>query len=189
MRFHHESPVKARILVSRCLLGVACRFDGQSKPSPHLPLLPANWTQLDVCPEADLGMGTPRPPIGLWLEQSHLRLVECNGTRDWTGEMASWCQFLARIVLGDGVCGAVLKARSPSCGRGDVAIFGERAHMRWPDPPEAALHHHGDGMLVQALRHLDPRFPILKDEELGDEALRLAFVQAVEARISLSARG
>lgn len=182
-----EFPFQPSVLASRCLTGVACRYDGHSRLQQDLALLPTSWILLDLCPEADLGMGTPRPPIGLLLDQAGLHLRECNGTRDWTAEMTSWCTFLAEVLVADGVAGAVLKARSPSCGTGDVAVYGEAQRMAWPGPPEAALHHLGDGFLVQALRRRDPSFPILRDEDLSRADKRMAFVQAVEKRCRLSA--
>jgi uncharacterized protein YbbK (DUF523 family) len=180
-------PSQASILASRCLLGTACRFDGQSKPQAALGLLPSSWTLLDLCPEADLGMDTPRPPIGLLVRDGRLHLMECNSPREWTTEMESWCAFLAHVLVADGVAGAVLKARSPSCGKGDVAVYGEHRLMAWPGPAEAALNHVGDGFLVRALKRRDASFPILRDEDLLHEGKRLAFVQAVERRCGLSA--
>jgi uncharacterized protein YbbK (DUF523 family) len=174
------------VLISRCLLGTPCRYDGACRPAAALALLPAHWTRLDLCPEEDLGMGVPRSPIGLVLAAEGPRLKECRGPRDWTREMADWCRLLARILLGDGAAGAVLKARSPSCGRGDVELFADEAALAAGHAP---LGRGADGFLVRALQAADPAFPLINDEELADEARRLAFAAAVEARHASRAAG
>ena len=170
------------MLVSRCLTGAACRYDGASRPAHALSLLPDDWTLLDLCPEADLGMGTPRPPIGLLAAKGRLLLKERNGARDWTWEMGSWCGLMARVLVRDGAAGAVLKAHSPSCGHGDVEVFASSATMAWPSAPEAALRQDADGLWTRALLDLDPLFPLISEESLEDECRRLAFISAVESR-------
>ncbi|MDP2360571.1 MAG: DUF523 domain-containing protein [bacterium] len=171
-----------KVLVSRCLTGERCRHDGAARPAAALELLPRHWLLLDLCPESDLGMGVPRPPIGLLTEGGRLRLVERNGGRDWTEEMESWCALLARVLVADGVAGAVLKARSPSCGLGDADLFSSRALMAWPGPPEAALRRDADGLLTLALRAHDGGLPLIGDESLAGEAARARFIEAVERR-------
>jgi len=170
------------VLVSRCLTGTPCRFDGQGRPAAALRLLPRHWICLDLCPEVDLGMGVPRPPVGLLAAAERVRLVERNGDREWTGEMESWCAFMARILLRDGVAGAVLKARSPSCGVADAEVFADRARTAWPGPPDAVLRRDADGLWTAALRALDASFPIVSDEELADPVRAADFVRRVEER-------
>ena len=66
------------ILISRCLLGVPCRYDGKSVPVPGLEeaLTRAGHTLIPVCPEVDGGLPTPRPPAEL---QSDGRVVNREG--------------------------------------------------------------------------------------------------------------
>ena len=66
------------ILISRCLLGVPCRYDGKSVPVPGLEeaLTRAGHTLIPVCPEVDGGLPTPRPPAEL---QSDGRVVNRDG--------------------------------------------------------------------------------------------------------------
>ena len=53
-----------RLLISRCLLGDACRYDGKSKPLPAetLQALRARYDLIPVCPEVLGGLPTPRTP-------------------------------------------------------------------------------------------------------------------------------
>ena len=50
------------ILVSACLLGCACRYDGQSKPNPLAQELAKRGLAVPVCPEQLGGLPTPRNP-------------------------------------------------------------------------------------------------------------------------------
>ena len=49
------------ILVSACLLGCACRYDGASKPHPGVMALAKEHPLIPVCPEQLGGLPTPRP--------------------------------------------------------------------------------------------------------------------------------
>ena len=51
-----------RVLVSDCLRGIACRFDGGSKPSRSVRRLCEKVEVVGVCPEVAAGLGVPRPP-------------------------------------------------------------------------------------------------------------------------------
>ena len=53
---------KPYLLVSRCLLGEACRYDGKSVSCPAVVQLEKYATLIAVCPESDGGMPTPRIP-------------------------------------------------------------------------------------------------------------------------------
>ena len=52
------------LLISACLLGEACRYDGKSKPLPAnvLTALRREYRLIPICPERDGGLPTPRPP-------------------------------------------------------------------------------------------------------------------------------
>jgi len=174
----HRAPM---LVVSRCLLGSACRWDGASRPCPALAGLPAGWTLLDVCPEEDVGMGTPRPPIAV-VDYLGLRLHETASRRDWTVTMERWCRYLARILVADGVAGAVLKARSPSCGRGDVEVFRGPGASAASLEPGHGWRRNGDGFWARALREADPGLPLINDEELAEPDVRAAFLECARMR-------
>lgn len=69
------------ILVSACLLGCACRYDGQSKPNPLAQELARRGLVVPVCPEQLGGLPTPRKPS----ERRGDRVVMSDG-RDVTAE-------------------------------------------------------------------------------------------------------
>ena len=105
------------ILVSRCLLGEPCRYDGASKPLPDLRrLVEQGHTLIPVCPEVLRGLPTPRPPAEL---QPGGRVVNRAGA---DVSQAYWAGAQAALVLAleHGCTVAVLKEKSPSCGSGQV---------------------------------------------------------------------
>ena len=101
------------ILVSRCLLGEPCRYDGKSKPVEALLYLAVNGGVLvPVCPEVDGGLPTPRPPAEI---QPDGRVVNREG-QDVTAEYRKGAQHALETARKYGCTVAVLKEKSPSCG-------------------------------------------------------------------------
>ena len=104
-----------RILISGCLLGVCCRYDGASKPHPLALELAKEHELVPVCPEQLGGLETPRPPA----ERQGGQIIANNGvnvTEQYRrGAEEAW--KLCRLLNCDA---AVLKERSPSCGSGEI---------------------------------------------------------------------
>lgn len=99
------------ILVSACLLGCPCRYDGKSKPDAAVLALMAEHTLIPVCPEQMGGLATPRPP------------AECGSSGvftqagiDVTEQYRRGAEQALRLAKLYGCTCAVLKERSPSCG-------------------------------------------------------------------------
>ena len=106
-----------KILVSRCLLGEPCRYDGKSKPVEALLTLERQGHILvPVCPEEDGGLPTPRPPAEI---QEDGRVVNRLGI-DMTAEYTAGAYHALRLAREHGCTVAVLKEKSPSCGSGRI---------------------------------------------------------------------
>ena len=103
------------ILISACLLGCACRYDGQSKPCPAAQELARRGLAVPVCPEQLGGLSTPRRPS----ERRDGRVVMNDG-RDVTAEYRRGAEEALRLAKLYGCTAAVLKERSPSCGSGRI---------------------------------------------------------------------
>ncbi len=103
------------ILVSACLAGVPCRMDGKSKPCREIAELVAAGEAVMVCPEVMGGLPTPRVPSEI-LEG---RVVNREG-RDVTEAFAKGAEKALAVCRENGCTAAILKARSPSCGKGEV---------------------------------------------------------------------
>lgn len=121
-----------RIAVSACLLGEACRYDGRSKPCARVQELVALGHELvPICPEVAGGLSTPRTPCEIvqapWMESGKARAAN---ERSWTILDASGADRTAAYARGaqaelarakEAGCElAILKAKSPSCGSGEV---------------------------------------------------------------------
>ena len=104
-----------KILVSACLLGTPCRYDGKSKRHPLIDELSEKHDLVPVCPEVLGGLPTPRTPS----ERVGERVMMQDG-RDVTENYRTGAQKALETALREGCTLAVLKARSPSCGKGEI---------------------------------------------------------------------
>ena len=103
------------LLVSACLLGLPCRYDGASKPAPQVLELMAEHRLIPVCPEQLGELPTPRPPA----ECRGCRVINRAG-RDVTAEYVRGAESALELARLYGCRGAILKERSPSCGCGYI---------------------------------------------------------------------
>ena len=103
------------IIVSACLAGVCCRYDGQSKEHPAVVALVRSGRAIAVCPEQLGGLPTPRPAA----ERQGRRVVTRQG-QDVTAEFERGAREGLKLALLAGCKQAVLQPRSPSCGCGQI---------------------------------------------------------------------
>lgn len=120
---------KERILVSACLLGVNCRYDGNNGENSDVLALMENYDLIPVCPEQLGGMETPRKPSE---RQQTCGGVSCgsvtcggvcvknSGGEDVTAYYVRGAEETLKIARLYGCKYAVLKERSPSCGCGMI---------------------------------------------------------------------
>ena len=104
-----------KILVSACLLGARCRYDGESKAHPEMETLAEQHILIPVCPEQLGGLPTPRPPA----ERKGERVVTQTG-KDVTEQYRRGAEEALKLCKLLGCEAAVLKERSPSCGCGEI---------------------------------------------------------------------
>lgn len=104
-----------RILISACLLGVKCRYDGAEKLNATVAKLAEKHELVPFCPEIYGGLPTPREPS----EIREGRVYTRSG-RDVTAEYEKGAEMALRIAQMLGCECAVLQDRSPSCGIGTV---------------------------------------------------------------------
>lgn len=106
------------VLISRCLLGIPCRYHGRTHVRgkrigrPDLVRrLRQRYRLIDVCPEVDAGLPVPRPPTrivdGRWI---------CDG-RDVTAAFRRGARLALAAARKHGCQKAYLLARSPACDR------------------------------------------------------------------------
>lgn len=107
--------MKTPYVVSACLAGVACRYDGGSNPCPQVVQLVQEGLAVPACPEALGGLSVPRPPC----EVKRGRVIDRDG-RDMTTAFLRGAHRALEIAHRHGCTAAVLKSRSPSCGFGRI---------------------------------------------------------------------
>ena len=170
------SATPPRIGISSCLLGEAVRYDGGHKRDPYLvetlgPLV--EW--VPVCPEAELGLGTPREPIRLVRDASRsdgVRLVSRNGTQ-LASRMQRFARGRLRSLARAGLSGYILKKDSPSCGLERVKV--------WDGDAGRTAERNGRGLFAAELVRQYPNLPVEEEGRLHDPVLRENFFERVFA--------
>jgi uncharacterized protein YbbK (DUF523 family) len=104
-----------KILVSACLLGVPCRYDAKSKPDERVIALSKKHELIPVCAEVLGGLETPRIPAEIVGD----KVLRRDGV-DVTREYHSGAQYVLDIAIQNSCKIAILKSKSPACGKGKI---------------------------------------------------------------------
>ena len=109
--------MRKRALISACLLGVDCKYDGGNNrlPDEKLARLKTEYELIPVCPEAYGGLTTPRTPS----ERFGDGVVSKTG-RDVTAEFQRGAEAALHLAQVFDIKTAILKENSPSCGCGMI---------------------------------------------------------------------
>lgn len=105
----------SKILVSACLAGFPCRYDGKTKTNEEVVALVKQGVAIPICPEQLAGLATPRPAMEILGE----RVVAVTG-EEFTEEFAYGARETLRLAQKFGCSQAILKSGSPSCGFGMI---------------------------------------------------------------------
>ena len=167
------TPPAVRIGISSCLLGEEVRFDGGHKRDPFLvhtlgPMV--EW--VPVCPEVEIGLGTPRESIRLIRDRNEIdevRLVTGKTGVDLSKRMRRYARQRVRELAKDDLSGYILKKDSPSCGMERVKI--------WPD--KGMPERNGRGLFAAELLRQFPNMPVEEEGRLHDPPLRENFIDRV----------
>lgn len=139
---------KTKILVSACLLGVPCRYDGKSKPNAEIIALGNKYELVPVCAEALGGLATPRVPAEIVGD----RVINKSGI-DVSEEYRLGAQRVLKLALDNGCKIAILKSKSPSCGRDEIY-----------DGTFSKVLTHGNGVCAELL--LENNITVLNEKEI-----------------------
>jgi uncharacterized protein YbbK (DUF523 family) len=163
-----------RIGVSACLLGQEVRYDGGHKLDPFLiDLLGPCVEWVPVCPEVEIGLGTPRPAMRLVRIGADIRLVTPESGADHTEAMRDYAERRVRELMGERLAGYIFKKDSPSCGMEQVKLYPAAGG----DPVREAR-----GLFAETLLRLWPDLPVEEEGRLRDPILRESFVSRILAR-------
>ncbi|MGB3241984.1 MAG: DUF523 domain-containing protein [Candidatus Omnitrophota bacterium] len=110
-----------KILVSSCLTGKKCSYDGKTRTNNRIIELCVRRGCIDVCPEIEGGLGCPRERHeidggdGADVLEGRARVISLSGS-DHTENFLKGAEATLKKALENGVSLAIMKARSPSCG-------------------------------------------------------------------------
>ncbi len=159
-----------RIAISSCLLGERVRYDGESKLQSWLDECgEVEW--VPVCPEVEIGMSIPREAIQIEESNAGLRLIGVESRQDWTEQMNDFARQRVLQLQSADIVGYVFKARSPSCGIGDVPLLGVMGQ---------SVVGKTNGRFCDVLMVMWPELPIANETMMLDTEQRAEFFQRVQ---------
>ncbi|MEN3337746.1 MAG: hypothetical protein V7647_1422 [Acidobacteriota bacterium] len=161
-----------RIGISACLLGQQVRFDGGHKKDAFLTdVLAPHVAWVSVCPEVEVGMGSPRETLRLVRENGRIRMVTTRSAVDYTDAMTVWSRRRVEALADLDLDGYVLKKDSPSCGMERVKVYeGDGPGVR-----------DGRGLFAGVLLERLPLLPVEEEGRLCDARIRENFIERVFA--------
>jgi uncharacterized protein YbbK (DUF523 family)/uncharacterized protein YbgA (DUF1722 family) len=159
---------RLRLGISSCLLGQRVRYDGGDKRAALLAEVVGSRVEwVPVCPEVEVGLGTPRPPMVLRRGAGGPRLWTPSTGTDGTVAMRRFVRERVAALAAAGLSGYVLKSRSPSCGLRSVPLLDEKGER-------VAT---GSGLFAAALGRQLPRLPLAEEVELEEPAALAQFLR------------
>lgn len=159
-----------RVAVSACLLGQRVRYDGNQKQHAFVCRQLQKWLTLEaICPEVEIGMGVPRPPIMLIEVAGRIKAVGVD--RDGLDVTQKLNRFGSQTAhqLSD-LDAYIFKARSPSCGVTSTPI----KHSDDSSKKGAGLY------AAQIIKQL-PLLPVVEESRLESIAQQVNFLQRLAA--------
>jgi uncharacterized protein YbgA (DUF1722 family)/uncharacterized protein YbbK (DUF523 family) len=170
-----DTTAPIRIGISACLLGQEVRFDGGHKRDDFLTnVLGPHVQWVPVCPEVELGLGTPRETLRLVRVKGSaaLRMMTTRTGVDHTDGMNAWAKRrLEELARSGDLCGYVLKKDSPSCGMARVKTYASNG----------TAERNGRGLFATALIERFPSLPVEEEGRLADAKLRENFIERIFA--------
>jgi uncharacterized protein YbbK (DUF523 family) len=151
-------------------LGDEVRYDGGHKRNAFLvDILGPRVEWVRVCPEVEVGMGTPRETLQLVRHGTRVRMMTTRTRVDYTEEMEAWARRRVDALARERLSGYVLKKDSPSCGPEGVALYA----------PDGRPEGKGRGLFAQALISRLPQLPVEHEGRLQDPHVREEFIDLV----------
>lgn len=107
------------IIVSSCLAGCECRYDGKSNEVPEIKKMVLENKAIALCPEELGGLSTPRIPCEIVFKDG-IQYVIGQDQNDYTQQFIKGAEIFCNVVKALEVEAVILKANSPSCGFGMI---------------------------------------------------------------------
>ncbi|MCL4191204.1 MAG: DUF523 and DUF1722 domain-containing protein [Thermoguttaceae bacterium] len=163
-----------RVGVSACLLGTAVRFNGGHQRSNYIAESLSHFVQyVPVCPEVEIGLGTPREAIRL--RRSHaggpLQLVGSRTGTDHTEAMQQYSSRKLDQLDTLNLSGYIFAKNSPTCGVHRVRVYDQNG----------VPSRDGRGLFAAAVVERWPLLPVEEDGRLNDPQIRESFLHRIFA--------
>jgi len=143
--------LREKVLISACLAGINCKFNGENNLLDRgiLDEISKKYHLLFVCPEVFGGLSTPREPA-----EMKGGLVVTKTAKDVSENFKFGAEICLKIAKLNGCKKAILKARSPSCGSGQIydGSFSKRLIF-------------GDGVAAKLLK--ENEILVFSEDEIG----------------------
>lgn len=151
--------------MSRCFFE-AVRYDGGKIADPVVERVKPYVEAIPFCPEAEFGLGIPRPRIRVQKIKDQKILWQEETKRDLTPEMQRFfLSYLSSIPL---VEGALLKSKSPSCGVGTAKLY-----------EDGKIIGKTDGLFAGTFKEVNPDLPLEDEGRLRDKSLYYHFLTRI----------
>jgi len=177
-----QTAAKPRVGISSCLLGEKVRFDGGNKW--HRIIVQIIGPQVEwvpVCPEVEVGMGTPRERVNLvGLPESPAMLATGTG-KNWSEEMNTFSRHKIQTMKTLQLDGFIFKKSSPSCGLKNVKVFKDSSLVQWVP--------FGIGLYARQFLLEFPDLPVADEGELSTKQEAFGFLEKVKRHHRLYPEG
>ncbi|QMS85331.1 YbgA family protein [Candidatus Xianfuyuplasma coldseepsis] len=161
--------VKPNVFVSACLEFESCRFDGTMISDDVVRRMKDVVNFIRVCPELSIGLTAPREAVRLVKRKGeHQKLLGSVHGVDYTEKMENFTSKYLEKLLSRDIDGFLLKAKSPTCGIGDVKVYQDIGKAQL----DSARH---DGMFGTAIKERFPDHPIETERRISNYNIRESF--------------
>ncbi len=147
--------MKKKVLISGCLLGEYCRYDGATKEDKTVIEAFKDYEIISFCPEAPV-LGTPRERISVLFKDKEYKVVTDETNKDVTALIKE--QVDLQVKHHPDLEMIVLKSKSPSCGLGTTPILNEDRRVLMYD----------DGIAASYLKEKYPKINIVDEHNVNE---------------------
>jgi len=160
---------RPRLVVSKCIEFAHCRYNGDMITSHIVERLKEYVDFVPVCPEVEIGLGTPRPTLRIVRTGDTDHLIQPETGRDVSEEMTTFArQFLESLPEVDGF---ILKNKSPTSGLRDTKVY--------PSAGKSAPIGHGPGFFGRMVLERYPLLPVEDEGRLRNVRIRDHFLTGI----------
>ena len=161
--------IKPKIMISKCLEFEACRYDGQMINNQYIQSLKEFIDFMPICPEVEIGMGTPRDPIRIVKNKNVMSLYQESTRKDYAKKMNDFSNQFLKIT--NNIDGFILKANSPSCAISTSKIY--------PNKETKIPIGKGAGLFTSQIIKIFPNHPKEEEKRLNNIFLREHFFTSI----------